>query len=48
VRQQTPLTTALQKVEDGVEDLTESVGPGPSESFRGGQVRLYVVPFGIG
>jgi hypothetical protein len=45
---QTPLTAALQDVEDGVQDLTKTVSPRSSMSFGGGQVRLYVVPFGIG
>src|SRR5215203_7250172 len=48
VGQQTPLATGLQEVEDGVEDLAKAVGPGPSVSLGGGQVRLYVVPFGVG
>ena len=48
VRQHAPLTSALQQVEDGVEDLTKIMGPGPSNPFGGGKVRLDVVPFGIG
>lgn len=48
VGKHSPLATALQDVEDGVQDLTKTVGPWASVSFGGGQVRLYVVPFGIG
>jgi hypothetical protein len=48
VRQQAPLAAAFQEVEDGVQDLTKAVGPRPSTSFGGGQVGLYVVPFGVG
>jgi len=48
VREQAPLATALQKVEDGVQDLAETVGPGSSMSLGCGQMRLYVAPFGIG
>jgi hypothetical protein len=32
----------------GVQDLAETVGPGASMSCGGGQMRLYVAPFGIG
>jgi len=48
VGEQAPLAAALQDVEYGVQDLTKAVGPQPSISFRGGQMRLYVVPFGVG
>jgi hypothetical protein len=47
VRKQAPLTTAFEEVEDGLEDLTKIVDPGPSMSFGSGHVRLDVVPFGI-
>ena len=47
VREQTPLTAALKDVEDGVQDLTEAVGPRPAMPLGSGQVRLDVVPFGI-
>jgi len=49
VGQEPPLlATALEEVEDGVKDLAKAVGPGASESFGGGQVRLDIVPFGVG
>ena len=41
------LPTALQEVEDGVEDLTKVVGPGSSISFGSSQVRFDVVPLGV-
>src|SRR5215207_723831 len=43
-----PLATALQEVEDGVQDLTKIVGPRSSVSFGGGQVGLDVAPFSVG
>ncbi len=43
-----PLTTAFEDVEDGVQDLTKIVSPRPSTAIGGGQVRLDVIPFGIG
>jgi hypothetical protein len=48
VRQQAPLASALQEVEDGVEDLTQTVGPWVSVSFGSGHVGFYVFPFGVG
>jgi hypothetical protein len=49
VRKQAPLAAAFEDVEeDGVQDLAKIVDPGPSESFGGWHVRLYVVPFGVG
>jgi hypothetical protein len=48
VREQAPLATALQDVEDGVKDFTKIVDPGASMAFGGRHVRLDVVPFGIG
>ena len=48
VGQEPPLATALQEVEDGIQDLAKAVGPGPSMSLGSGQVRLYIVPFGVG
>src|SRR5215204_5021572 len=48
VRKQAPLAAALQEVEDGVQDLTKIVGPWTSVSFGSWQLRLYVVPFGVG
>jgi hypothetical protein len=48
VGKKVPLTTAFEDVEDGVQDLTKVVSPRPSVSFWGGQVRLDVLPFGIG
>ena len=48
VGEQAPLATALQDVEEGLEDLTKVVGPGASISFGRGHVRLDVIPFGIG
>jgi hypothetical protein len=48
VRKQAPLLAAtLQDVEDGVQDLTETVDPRSSVSLGGGQVRFDVNPFGI-
>ena len=48
MREQAPLAATSQDVEDGIEDLAEAVGPRPSVSFGGGQVRLDVDPFGVG
>jgi hypothetical protein len=48
VGKQAPLATALQDVKDGVQDLTKIVDPRPSMACGGGQMRLDVVPFGIG
>jgi hypothetical protein len=49
VREQAPLAAPFEDVEeDSVEDLPKIVGSGASMSFGGGQVRLDVVPFGIG
>src|SRR5215204_2858271 len=48
VGQEPPLATALQEVEDGIEDLAKTVSPRPSISLGGGHVGLYVVPFGVG
>ena len=48
MRKQAPLATAFEEVEDGLEDLTETVGPRSSVCLGGRQVRLYVIPFGIG
>jgi hypothetical protein len=48
VGNQGPLAAALQDVEDGLEDLTKIMDPGPSMACGGGQVRFDVVPFGIG
>jgi hypothetical protein len=48
VGKQAPLATAPQHVEDGVEDLAEAVDPRSTMPIRRRQVRLYVVPFGIG
>ena len=46
--QESPLAAALQEVEDGIQDLAKVVDPGASISFGGGQVGLYVFPFGVG
>ena len=46
--EQAPLAAALKEVEDRVEYLAETVGPGPAMSCGSRQVELYVVPFGIG
>jgi len=48
VGKKAPLTTAFEDVEDGVQDLTKIVSPRPSTAIGGGQVRLDVIPFGIG
>jgi hypothetical protein len=48
VGQEPPLATALQDVKDGVQDLTKIVDPGASMAFGGRQMRLDVVPLGIG
>jgi hypothetical protein len=48
VGEQAPLTATLEKVEDGVEDFTETVGSGASLSLGGGHVGFYVFPFGVG
>jgi site-specific DNA recombinase len=48
VGQEPPLAAALKHVEDGVQDLAETVGPRPSESCGGGQMRFYVFPFFVG
>jgi hypothetical protein len=48
VGKQAPLATALEDVKDGVQDLTKIVDPGASMACGGGQMRLDVVPFGIG
>ena len=48
MREQSPLASGLQKVEDSVQDFTETVGPRPAMSLGGGQVRLDVFPFGVG
>jgi hypothetical protein len=48
VGKQAPLATALQNVKDGFEDLTKIVDPGASMACGGRQMRLDVVPFGIG
>jgi len=48
VRELAPLLAAASgDVEDGVEDLAETVDPRSSMPFRWGQVKFYVVPFGI-
>jgi hypothetical protein len=48
VREQAPLTATFEDVEDGVQDLAKAVGSRPSMAFGGGQMWLYVIPFGIG
>ena len=48
MREQAPLATAFEDVEDGVEDLTKIVSSRPSISVGSGHVRLDVVPFDIG
>jgi hypothetical protein len=48
VREQAPLAAAFEEVEDGLEDLTKIMDPGPSISFGGRHVRLDVVTFGTG
>src|SRR5215203_5418549 len=48
VGKQAPLATALQEIEDGIEDLAEAVDPRSPKVFGSRQVRLYTVPFGIG
>jgi hypothetical protein len=48
MRKYAPLAAASQDVEQGVEDLTKAVDPRPSTSFGRGQMRLDVVPLGIG
>src|SRR5215208_2668017 len=48
VGKQAPLASALQQVEDSVQDLAKIVGPGPPESFGSWHVRFYVIPFGVG
>jgi hypothetical protein len=47
VGKQAPLATALQDVEDGVQDRTKVVGPWASISFGSGHVRFDVFPFGV-
>jgi hypothetical protein len=48
VREQAPLAAASQDVEDGVEDLGRAMDPRTPEFLGRGQMRLDVVPFGIG
>jgi hypothetical protein len=48
VRKQAALATAFEEVEDGLEDLTKIVDSRASTAIGGRQVRLYVIPFGIG
>ena len=48
VGEQAPLATALLEIEDGVQDLTKTVGPRSSMALGRGHVRLDVIPFGIG
>jgi hypothetical protein len=47
VGEQAPLTSALQNVEDSVEDLTKIVSPQSSMSFGCWHMRLDEVPFGV-
>jgi hypothetical protein len=48
VRQKAPRAAAPQYVEDGVEDLTQTVDPGSPGRFRGGELWLQAGPFCIG
>ena len=48
VREQAPLAAAPQEVEDGVEDLARAMDPRSPMSLGSGQVRLDVIPLGIG
>ena len=48
VGQKSPGTATTHDVEDGLEDLAQGVQPGMPGAFEGGQMGLYVGPFGIG
>jgi hypothetical protein len=47
VRQESPSTTALEDVEDGVEDLSRAVKTRTPGGFGSREVGFQVAPFGI-
>jgi len=48
VRQESPGTAALKRVEDGVEDIASGIDPRAPVGLGSGEMGSQAVPFGIG